>query len=161
MKEKYEMDIIRAAGAVTLRYNTEGHLEVLTVGGTKRDPTYRGFPKGKVDPGETNEAAALREVWEETGYRIELLALIGENAYTLTTMSGKVRDKIARYYLAGVIGGNLADRTDERDDVKWMSVGAAAEAFSYDADRGHLRMALDLLGKVPFYDEHIRAGAES
>ncbi len=36
------------------------------------------FPKGHIDPGETLEETALREVDEETGLRAEIVARLGE-----------------------------------------------------------------------------------
>ena len=64
-------DVVRAAGGVISRRDERGEIEVLLVyrAGGQRDWS---FPKGKVEPGETDEACALREVWEETNLRCAL-----------------------------------------------------------------------------------------
>ena len=64
-----------AAGGVVCRPADDGGLDVLLVGGAADNSDYWGFPKGKQDQGEPIEATAVREVGEETGIRVELLAL--------------------------------------------------------------------------------------
>ena len=57
------------------------------------------FPKGRVDPGINLQATAIREAFEESGLRVEILAHLIDAARTLTH---------TRYYLARRIGGNPA-----------------------------------------------------
>jgi len=45
------------------------------------------FPKGKLDPGETFEQAALREVWEETGMHCDVIRFAGTTNYTTARAS--------------------------------------------------------------------------
>jgi 8-oxo-dGTP pyrophosphatase MutT (NUDIX family) len=59
-----------SSGGVVVRRSPDGY-EVCLV----NDGRYWGFPKGHVDPGETPEVAALREISEETGIQCESLAL--------------------------------------------------------------------------------------
>lgn len=40
------------------------------------------FPKGHIDPGETPEIAAVREVKEESGITARIVATLGETSYT-------------------------------------------------------------------------------
>ena len=63
--------VVRAAGGVVSQRDERGEIEVLLVyrAGGQRDWS---FPKGKVEPGETDEACALREVREETNLRCAL-----------------------------------------------------------------------------------------
>ena len=56
------------------------------------------FPKGWIDPGETPEQTAIREVREETGIRAEVVRFAGEQPYE---MDGEVRD--VAYYLMQVL----------------------------------------------------------
>jgi len=57
------------------------------------------FPKGRVDPGVNLQATAIREAFEESGLRVEILAHLVDSARTLT---------YTRYYLARRVGGNPA-----------------------------------------------------
>ena len=59
-----------SSGGVVVRASPEGY-EVCLVS----DGKYWGFPKGHVEPGETPEAAAMREISEETGIPLESLVL--------------------------------------------------------------------------------------
>ena len=52
------------------------------------------LPKGKVEPGETDEDAARREVEEETGY----LCALGEELATVRYVDRRGRDKQVRYW---------------------------------------------------------------
>ena len=74
---------MRAAGGVVVRRRGDT-VEVLLV----HRPRYDDWtlPKGKVDPGETDEQAARREVLEETGLQVESIRLAA--AITSITMNG-------------------------------------------------------------------------
>jgi len=60
------------------------------------------FPKGQLDPGETHQQAALRELEEETGYNIDDIRMIGSLLNTpesVTYGKGK-KQKTATYFYA-------------------------------------------------------------
>lgn len=85
-----------AAGAVVL----EPDGRVWLVAPTNRYGGYDAtFPKGRVDHGTTLQGAAVREAYEESGLRVEILAHLIDTRRTLT---------YTRYYLARRIGGNPA-----------------------------------------------------
>jgi 8-oxo-dGTP pyrophosphatase MutT (NUDIX family) len=145
--------VIRAAGGIVCRAASDTQIEVLLVGGSKTDPDYRGFPKGKQEPGESIEMTALREIREETGIRVDLLALVGISEYTFTAREGHLHSKTVRYYLARPTGGDLAERDGERSGVGWAPVEEAHRRLTYDCDRELLRRALALIERVPLYKE--------
>lgn len=72
-------EVIRAGGGLVFRLSSSGQPEVLVVHRPRYDDW--SLPKGKNDPGETSLAAAVREVWEETGYRCRVIAPVGRHEY--------------------------------------------------------------------------------
>ena len=73
--------ILEAAGGLV--YNAEGKILLIF----RRD--FWDLPKGKIDPGESKAAAAVREVEEETGLKdITLGDLITETYHTYRTKKG-------------------------------------------------------------------------
>ena len=88
------------------------------------------LPKGKLDPGEGFEQAALREVEEETGLRCELGPELDSTSYR----DGKGRTKLVRYWEMTPVGGEFAP-TDEVDELRWVTPDEARRLLSYDRDR--------------------------
>jgi 8-oxo-dGTP diphosphatase len=114
-------DPLRAAGGVVVR---DGR--VLLVHRPKHDDW--AFPKGKLEDGESWEAAALREVEEETGLVCELGEYLGSTHYAVREGTKEVR------YFAMTASGEARPQ-NEIDDVRWLAPAAAAEVLSYDFDR--------------------------
>ena len=133
---------IRAAGGIVIRVDPEGertHREVPAGhAGDDREvllvhrPHYRDwtFPKGKVDAGESDEDAAVREVWEETGYRCRL----GDELPSTSYSDGYGRPKVVRYWLMEVLDGQFTPN-DEVDQIAWLSIEDARRRLTYDRDR--------------------------
>ena len=119
-------DVVRAAGAIPWRPREQG-IEVLVIHRPKYDDW--SWPKGKLDPGETDEDAARREVEEETGLRGRLGPELGEVSYP----DRRGRPKQVRYFELSEPEGEF-EATSEVDEVRWLSPGAARELLSYAWD---------------------------
>ena len=124
---------VKAAGGVVWREAGDG-VEVALVHRPKYDDW--SLPKGKLDEGESFEDAALREVWEETGYRCRLGRELGDTHYHDNTG----RPKVVRYWAMGDCEGEFQPN-DEVDELRWVSLDEAKRMLSYDFDR-------DLVGRV-------------
>jgi 8-oxo-dGTP pyrophosphatase MutT (NUDIX family) len=115
---------IRAAGAVVFRRTGAG-VRLLVL----RAYAAWDFPKGLVEPGEDQLAAARREVFEETGLRA--IEFPFENEYQETPpYSG---NKVARYYLAQTDAADIVLPVSpelgrpEHDEWRWVSFEEAED----------------------------------
>jgi 8-oxo-dGTP pyrophosphatase MutT (NUDIX family) len=125
-------DTIEAAGAVLWRYGRDAAVEVAVIHRPRYDDW--SLPKGKLDPGESFEQAALREVEEETGLACELGRSLPEAHY----VDHRGRPKVVRYWAMTVTGGDAFSPNDEVDQLVWMALDDARIRLSYDHDRAVL-----------------------
>ncbi len=121
-------DEVEAAGGVVWRRGEDGSLEVALVHRPRYDDW--SLPKGKLDPGEGFEEAALREVEEETGLRCELGRELGEARYR----DHRDRPKVVRYW-AMQPGGGEFEPNEEVDELRWVAPEDAKRMLSYAFDR--------------------------
>jgi 8-oxo-dGTP diphosphatase len=121
---------VRAAGGVVLRDGPNG-AEALLVHRPRYDDW--SLPKGKLLEGESDEAAALREVEEETGLVCRLERELATSAY----VDGRGRPKVVRYWLMAPVAGEARPQ-NEVDEVRWLPLDDARELLTYDRDRAVL-----------------------
>lgn len=118
---------VRAAGGVIV-CEQDGERRVAVI----HRPRYMDWslPKGKLEPGESWERAALREVEEETGYRCQLERELPAIAY----LDRNGRKKMVRYWEMTSPEGDF--RPDgEVDELRWVGLDEAKELLDYDHDR--------------------------
>jgi 8-oxo-dGTP diphosphatase len=116
-------DLIEAAGGVLVR---DGQVALV------HRPRYDDWtlPKGKLDPGESFEEAAVREVHEETGIRARLVRELPTTNYEV-----QGRQKIVRYWLMEVDDDSPFVANDETDELRWVPLDEALRLLTYDRDR--------------------------
>jgi 8-oxo-dGTP diphosphatase len=129
---------VKASGGVVWRRGGDGTIELVLVHRPRYDDW--SLPKGKLDPGEAWEAAALREVEEEVGLRCRL----GEELPTVQYRDNKGREKVVRYWLMEP-EHDAAPFTpnDEVDEMRWLDVEQAIALLSYPHDAALVRAALE------------------
>jgi phosphohistidine phosphatase SixA/8-oxo-dGTP pyrophosphatase MutT (NUDIX family) len=145
---------VRAAGGIVLR-GEGGDRSVALVHRPRYDDW--SFPKGKLDDGEDEAAAALREVEEETGLRCHL----GPSVGAVTYRDRRGRAKVVRYFQMDADGGRFAPNY-EVDELRWVPIEDAARMLSYAHDRSLLRQVLAGLPASPLYVvRHAKAGVRA
>lgn len=106
-----------------------------------RNKTRWGLPKGAVDPDETSEAAALREVREETGLQARILRPLDTIEYTFRGGDAVVHKRVD-FYLMEYVAGELQPQLSEVDDVQWFELSSSLQHASFDSERRLLQMVL-------------------
>ena len=119
---------VRAAGGVVVRRGRDLRRRVAVI----HRPKYKDWslPKGKLEPGEDFEEAALREVEEETGFHCKVI----EELPPVTYMDRRERRKLVRYWLMRPLDGRFEPH-DEVDARRWLTAREAARRLTYDHDR--------------------------
>jgi 8-oxo-dGTP diphosphatase len=108
------------------------------------------LPKGIVDPGESPEITAVREVREEAGIETDLLSLIEtiEYWYRSTKYGKPVRfHKFVHFYLLSYRSGNVADHDHEVAEAKWVSFDKAIEMLAFKSERDVVEKAREMVLK--------------
>ena len=118
---------VRAAGGVVVRPDGSGGWQVAVVHRPRYDDW--SLPKGKCEPDETDEAAAHRELLEETGLQARLVAELEPVRYT----DRLGRAKVVRYWLMEPVGGEFVPN-DEVDDLRWVAPDEAVGLLTYPRD---------------------------
>ena len=134
-----------SAGGIVIRY--ESGVPQFVAGRRRRESSETWtLPKGTPEAGETTEQTALREVGEETGLTVRILAPFDSIAYTFVQRGTRIH-KTVHYYLMAPTGGDLADHDHEFDEVRWIRFDAAATMLTFETERALVaRTAAELAG---------------
>lgn len=102
------------------------------------------LPKGTPQSGETIEQVAVREVQEETGLTVRLIAYVGSISYAF--IHDQVRyQKQVRHYLLEVTGGDTSLHDQEYDLVEWFTLPEACRRLTYQNEVNILYQAEHVL----------------
>ncbi len=133
-----------SAGGVVYRAGEDGTEICLAARRTRRGELAWGLPKGNVEPEETPEAAAVREVLEETGLEAEIEHDLGTIRYFYVWEGVRIHKQV-RFFLMRATGGDLANHDEEMEDVRWFPVGRITRRAAYRGERDVLQRALELI----------------
>jgi 8-oxo-dGTP pyrophosphatase MutT (NUDIX family) len=109
----------------------------------KRGRTLWSLPKGHIEVGETPEAAALREVEEETGIVSKITRSLGVIDFWFMA-EGKRIHKTVHHFLFSEISGDLAPQISEVDVVDWFPLDEIATRLAYPDERKLIARSGDL-----------------
>ena len=137
-----------SAGGVTFRWrDSEPEIAIVSV-----KPKLRWqLPKGIVDPGESPQITAVREVREEAGIEADLLKLIETIEYWYRSVKyGKpVRyHKFVHFYLMKYKSGDVADHDHEVEEARWVSLDEAIEMLDFKSEREVVEKAREMIAAL-------------
>jgi 8-oxo-dGTP pyrophosphatase MutT (NUDIX family) len=134
-----------SAGGVVYRRTDAGAIEVVLASRrTRRGDLAWGLAKGGIEDGESREAAAIREVREETGLTAEIEGDLGDTKYMYVWEDVKIR-KTVHFFLMRCTGGDVDDRDDEMEEIRWFPLERALKRAAYRGERDVLKRAADRL----------------
>lgn len=102
------------------------------------------FPKGLIDPGQTTEEAAIREVKEEGGVEAEILDKVGYSKYVYSLNDEKIF-KVVTYFLMKYKSGDPKDHDWEVSEAGWYEVKGALKQLTFSQDKDLLKKASEML----------------
>lgn len=138
--------IVMAAGGIVIVPGTDtGALRVLVV----HRPAYDDWslPKGHLDPGESPEAAAVREVEEETGIVAHIVVPVGTTQHEIPITAGNATKRVHWFLmhpsdLAHPIDPSARPADDEIDTAAWWPVAIALAELTHTSERDVLLRAI-------------------
>ncbi|MGH8899715.1 MAG: NUDIX hydrolase [Egibacteraceae bacterium] len=136
MTARYPTKRTTSAGGLVYADRPDGRWVVLIA---HRDTSGRlqwTLPKGGLEDGEGLEAAAVREVLEETGLEAEITTKLGVIDYWFVWRPDQVRyHKFVHYFLMAHQGGDIQHRDGEAADVTWMPLHEAVTRLTHANER--------------------------
>ncbi|MDP9185400.1 MAG: NUDIX hydrolase [Actinomycetota bacterium] len=133
-----------SSGGVVYRRTDDGIEVVLASRRTRRGQLAWGLAKGGIETGESREVAAIREVREETGLTAEIEADLGDTKYMYVWDDIRIR-KTVHFFLMRYTGGDVEDRDDEMEEIRWFPMERAIKRAAYRGERDMLVKASELL----------------
>lgn len=113
----------KSAGAIIFR-KKDGKIEYLVL---MRNPKYWDLPKGNIEAGEDEEAAAKREVYEETGLsEIKVLSGFKEKEHYFYRMNNELISKDVVFFLAEIKGEKIKI-SKEHEGFAWLTIEEAVK----------------------------------
>lgn len=134
-----------SAGGVVVRHHAERSQLLLGRRSRDRDRVIWSLPKGTPDAGESLDQTAVREVSEETGLRVRIVAPLGEIHYWFVRQ-GTRYSKTVHYYLMEALGGDLTGHDREFDEVRWVDFADTPGLEMFPTERELVERARRRLG---------------
>lgn len=128
----------KSCGALVIRHDAQTGIDYILMI-RHRPGGYRSFPKGHVEPGETERETAIREVLEETSVRISLIPDF-RHVVCYTPTPGVEKEVV--YFLARSEQVDIRPRRGEIAQVEWLPLMGAERYLTHDNDKRVLKAAM-------------------
>jgi 8-oxo-dGTP pyrophosphatase MutT (NUDIX family) len=131
----------RSAGGLVLQRERNGY-SGLIIG--RSTPRIWSLPKGHIEPNETIENAALREVKEETGIEATIIVKLSDIRYWFYANKLK-HSKIVHFYLMRYVAGSPTPQIGEVDEALWAKLDELPEMLTHVNERRLIEIAQTLV----------------
>ena len=137
-----------SAGGVIFRMRDDGGSDVALI--LTHEARWQ-LPKGWVEPGESNDETARREVREEAGLDGEVVGPLDSIEYwyksTYDPEPARIH-KFVHFFLLRYLGGSTDDHDDEVQEARWVDIGDAEHMLSFKDERRMVVLARNALERV-------------
>jgi 8-oxo-dGTP pyrophosphatase MutT (NUDIX family) len=107
-------------------------------------PRIWSLPKGHIEPNETIETAAKREVLEETGIEATIIGKLSDIRYWF--YANKIKhSKIVHFFLMRYVIGTAIPQVGEVDEVLWVALDALPEMLTHVNERRLIEIANNMV----------------
>ncbi len=132
----------KSCGALVVRRDEDdGKLYILMI--RHKPGGHRSFPKGHMEPGETEYMTAVREVFEETAVQIRIDSKFRETVH-YSPMPGVSKEVV--YFLTHTAQKEIRPREGEIAQVEWVPVDQVEASLTHENDKVVFRAAMKKLG---------------
>ncbi|HMV66496.1 MAG TPA: NUDIX hydrolase [Myxococcota bacterium] len=158
-----DFDAQLSAGGIPIRRFPDGQVRLALIRVTRRSGRTWEVAKGKMEPGETPEVTAIREVQEEMGIqaRMRVLRYIAPVRYGFLAPGGAPRLKTIFLYLLeplDAIEAFAPAGAEGIGEVRWFTPDEAVEAVSHPSLQPVMRRARELVTAFGLTPAHPSAG---
>lgn len=132
-----------SAGAVCV-IEKDGKINVLTIEREKMND--RCLPKGHQEPGESLQETVIREILEETGYKVSPSFYLGTFSYSVKSEEKKtITIRTVHWFLATIFETHKKEPDEEIKKVNLTPIDGDFSFLTYDNDRMFIEKAKKFL----------------
>ena len=135
---------VSAGGVAFRRQEDQIDIALISVGENQRWQ----LPKGLIQPDESPEVAAVREVREEAGIETEVVELLDKIEYWYVSQQRGQRVRFHKYvyfYLLRYQAGDVADHDWEVNEARWVEIEKAQDMLAFESEKKVVRQAQTLI----------------
>lgn len=136
-----------SAGGLVIDFDRDPISTVIIGRYDRRGRMVWSLPKGHIEPGETREETAAREIWEETGITGRVIGELGTIDFTFVA-DGRRIHKTVHHFILERTGGEVNTDDVEVADVAWVALSDVADRLTYADERRLMEKVPRLLAEL-------------